>query len=177
MSRQAGTAIDIPLEARVETVLVVDDDDAIRELHSVYLEGRYNIRTAASPQEAIQSLQEEVPDHILLDWKMPQGTGLDVIQYCEAAGIKTPIYVCTGTPDEAATEMNGRAIPIITKGYITRAMLLSHLTGKAEQFYPAQVQAQGLVQLHPGPTTRVQTGAERYHQPITKDLNPPRNYN
>ena len=53
-------------------ILVVDDDSTLRELlkEALRLEG-YRIETAGTTQEALVTVDEQVPDLILLDMKMP----------------------------------------------------------------------------------------------------------
>jgi CheY-like chemotaxis protein len=54
-------------------VLVVDDDDAIREVAQMALEivGGWEVRAASSGVEAVQRATEEAPDAVLLDVMMP----------------------------------------------------------------------------------------------------------
>jgi CheY-like chemotaxis protein len=58
-------------------ILVVDDEDHIREIASVSLEltRHWQISTAASGAEAIRAAQEMRPDAILLDVMMPEMDG------------------------------------------------------------------------------------------------------
>ena len=57
-------------------VLVVDDEEAIREIAALSLEavGGHDVATAASGMEALARVSEDLPDAILLDVMMP---GLD----------------------------------------------------------------------------------------------------
>jgi CheY-like chemotaxis protein len=63
-------------------VLVVEDDDAIRELvESVLTHGRYDVVCAQSPAEALRASQALEPALIVLDFLMP---GLDGQGFIEA---------------------------------------------------------------------------------------------
>ena len=55
------------------TVLLVDDDDAIREVARVALEiiAKWRVSTARSGPEAVQMAKAELPDVMLLDVMMP----------------------------------------------------------------------------------------------------------
>lgn len=55
------------------SILVVDDDDAIREVAQMALEivGGFDIRTASSGSEAWELARARVPDAVLLDVMMP----------------------------------------------------------------------------------------------------------
>ena len=58
------------------TVLVVDDDPAIRDFLSMALEGDgYSVKTARDGREALDKIRREPPDVILLDLVMPTMDG------------------------------------------------------------------------------------------------------
>jgi CheY-like chemotaxis protein len=58
-------------------ILLVDDEDDIREVAQASLEliAGWDVRTAASGQEAISMAQSDPPDAILLDVMMPEMDG------------------------------------------------------------------------------------------------------
>jgi two-component system phosphate regulon response regulator PhoB len=57
-------------------VLVVEDEPAIQELISVTLaRNGHTVRRTASAREALESVTESLPDLILLDWMLPDGSG------------------------------------------------------------------------------------------------------
>jgi two-component system, OmpR family, phosphate regulon response regulator PhoB len=57
-------------------VLVVEDEPAIQELISVTLaRNGHTVRRSATAQEAAQAVAEVLPDLILLDWMLPDGSG------------------------------------------------------------------------------------------------------
>ena len=61
------------------TVLVVDDEVAIREMIQFALEkADLPVETAANAQEALVRISENPPDIILLDWMMPGVSGLEL---------------------------------------------------------------------------------------------------
>ena len=62
------------------TVLVVEDEPAIRGLLSLTLEGEnYRVATAEDGQEALSHLHDQKPDAILLDLMLPKLDGWAVI--------------------------------------------------------------------------------------------------
>ena len=64
-----------------EKIMVVDDEKEIRELLSIYLaEDGYEVIAAASGEEAIELAQNEEPQVILMDVKMP---GIDGVEACK----------------------------------------------------------------------------------------------
>ena len=58
-------------------ILIVDDEDDIREVAQVSLElvGQYEVTTAASGRDGVQRARTEQPDAILLDVMMPDLDG------------------------------------------------------------------------------------------------------
>ena len=79
------------------SVLLVDDDSAFRGVMAGELE-RLNLQvtTAGSGEEALVRIKEDNPDVVLLDLKLPDMSGLDVLKM---AGEKSPtseIIMLTG---------------------------------------------------------------------------------
>lgn len=60
-------------------VLIVEDDTSQREVlaYNIRAEG-YRVETAASGDEALLMVREEVPDLIVLDWMLPNVSGIEV---------------------------------------------------------------------------------------------------
>jgi two-component system alkaline phosphatase synthesis response regulator PhoP len=58
-------------------ILIVDDEDDIREVAQVSLElvGQYEVLTASSGRDGVRSARDEQPDAILLDVMMPDMDG------------------------------------------------------------------------------------------------------
>ncbi|MDP3014267.1 MAG: response regulator, partial [Candidatus Subteraquimicrobiales bacterium] len=77
-------------------ILVVDDEAAIVKLVSVYLskEG-YSVVAAFDGVEALERVEEEKPDLIILDLKLPGVTGTEILADIRAQGRKVPVIVCT----------------------------------------------------------------------------------
>lgn len=62
-------------------VLVVDDDaDIVRLLQIVLKKSGFSVSTAKNGQEALERLQAEVPDLVVLDVTMPGVTGFEVLE-------------------------------------------------------------------------------------------------
>ena len=58
-------------------ILIIDDDDAVREAYVRLLQNEYDVRAARSPYEGLETTAEWSPDVILLDLLMPTITGFD----------------------------------------------------------------------------------------------------
>lgn len=62
-------------------ILVVDDEVVNQEVLLAYLEGQnFQVRVASSGEEALEKIQEELPDLVLLDLMMPHMNGYDVCE-------------------------------------------------------------------------------------------------
>jgi excisionase family DNA binding protein len=63
------------------TILIVDDDERLREFVRVNLEMEgYTVREAANAEEGLAALEEESPDLILLDVMMPEVDGWEMLR-------------------------------------------------------------------------------------------------
>ncbi len=62
----------------VSTVLIVDDEHAITDLHARWLEDSYDVRKAYNGAEALEQMDDTV-DIILLDRRMPDRSGREVL--------------------------------------------------------------------------------------------------
>ncbi|HLF20348.1 MAG TPA: response regulator [Bacteroidota bacterium] len=81
-------------------ILVVDDEDALRTVLSAELEGEgYQVATAADGQEAINILGSSSYDLILLDIKMPNVDGFEVLKFVKENHPKTKVIMLTGFAD------------------------------------------------------------------------------
>jgi CheY-like chemotaxis protein len=87
-------------EAR--TLLMVDDDDAFRIAMKQALSagGRYKVRSADSGEAAIEAMQHDRFDVILLDYRMPGISGLNVLQWMHEQKIDTPVVMMTAAGSE-----------------------------------------------------------------------------
>jgi two-component system response regulator VicR len=61
-------------------ILVVDDDDGLRGLYRAELEDEgYEVVTAIDGREALQKLEKEKPDLVVLDIVMPKMDGMETL--------------------------------------------------------------------------------------------------
>ncbi len=62
-------------------VLVVDDDPILLDMVSSYLEGQgMHVASASGPQEAVRQIVTSEPDLIMLDLRLGQDNGLDLLR-------------------------------------------------------------------------------------------------
>ena len=61
------------------TILVVEDEPQVQELVAVNLEhAGHRVRRASTAGEAVDSIREELPDVLILDWMLPDESGLSL---------------------------------------------------------------------------------------------------
>jgi CheY-like chemotaxis protein len=97
-------------------VLLVDDDDDVRSVFELVLGEIYEVRTAATGAETIESALAWRPDLLLLDWTLPDPTGEEVVDKLRArgSGCETlPIVIVSGdaTVKEIARRIGAVACP------------------------------------------------------------------
>jgi two-component system response regulator (stage 0 sporulation protein F) len=77
-------------------ILVVDDEEHIRLLYSEELsEAGYEVITAADGFKLIERIEEERPDLVVLDIKMIDYNGLDLLQEIRNKFYNLPVILCT----------------------------------------------------------------------------------
>ena len=101
------------------SILIVDDDDAIRTLLRACLEDSYWCATAASAEEAIALLQTGSFDLVLTDITMPGKSGLELCRHVQEAFPRTVVVMISGMTDidYAVDSMRQGAFDYITKPF------------------------------------------------------------
>jgi CheY-like chemotaxis protein len=111
------------------SVLVVDDDQSIRQLiEDALTDEGYTVRTVAGGSEAIESVRQDRPDLILLDVNMPRVDGWQVLEELRAAaGPQTPVVVMT-----AGFEVQDRALATGAQGFLGKPFEIDDLLSAVE---------------------------------------------
>jgi DNA-binding NtrC family response regulator len=81
-------------------VLVVDDDDVIRETLLELLEGNYQCQEASTAEEALRKLQAQSFDVVLTDISMPGLSGSELLQRARELYPDTPVIIMSGLSDQ-----------------------------------------------------------------------------
>lgn len=80
----------------MKKILVVDDEKNIRALFRDELEDEgYEVITAGGGQEALKKIREEHPDLVLLDIRMEDMTGIEVLEVIRRTDKILPVIMCT----------------------------------------------------------------------------------
>jgi len=112
-------------------LLIVDDEPSIRELIALTVEPLgFDVRQAGSVEEAERTLEEEQPDLILTDLRLPDGNGMTVVSRASELNPPRPVAVITayGTPENAVEAMRAGAFDYLSKPIDTNRLrsLIQH---------------------------------------------------
>jgi len=82
-------------------VLITDDSLLQRKtLSAIVVEAGHEVETACNGQEALEKIQANPPDCLLLDMLMPIMDGVQVLEQLESQGLKLPVIVLTADVQE-----------------------------------------------------------------------------
>ena len=80
-----------PEEKAMKTVLVAEDEESNYELVRIVLHKRYHLLHARNGIEAVTMNEEDHPDLILMDIRMPEMNGLDATRIIKEVNHNTPV--------------------------------------------------------------------------------------
>lgn len=124
------------MSAKSPTVLLVDDHvDTVELFVFALTQKNYEVVPAHSVREAFGQLQSRQFDLIMLDSRLPDGTGIELSRKIRLTDRKTPILFCSGLAQEKDKRA---AIEAGAQGYLVKPIHLremcaavAELTGKA----------------------------------------------
>jgi two-component system phosphate regulon response regulator PhoB len=110
------------------TILIVDDEQAIREMIATALEmAGYVAIEAADGQAALQVVVDQRPDLILLDWMLPNQSGIELARRLKRDQMtaEIPIIMLTakGEEDHKVKGLEAGADDYITKPFSPRELV------------------------------------------------------
>ena len=106
-------------------VLIVDDESDIREFaRNFFKKRKIDVSVAAGGRQALELIAQEKPDLVLLDVRMEEMTGIEVLR--ELQKIKSPVKVImvSGIEDEE-TVNEAKSLGVI--GFIHKPFILEEL--------------------------------------------------
>lgn len=112
-----------PRELKMTKILIVDDEENIRYLYSEELRAEgYEVITADSGHKLLERIQQEHPDLIILDIKMADYNGLDLLQDIRNKYYNLPVILCT-----AYDNYKGDVKSISADSYVIKSFDLTEL--------------------------------------------------
>ncbi|HNX69619.1 MAG TPA: response regulator [Candidatus Omnitrophota bacterium] len=93
-------------------ILIVDDEVGIvQEIKEFLEEEGYEVHVADTGKEGIRLVESVKPDVVMIDMKLPDASGIDVLKACKEKSPRTKTVMITGYVDQHLmdeAEENGR---------------------------------------------------------------------
>lgn len=114
-----------------QRLLYVDDEDSLRMLVKSHLtlEG-FEVDTASNGHEAVDMLKKQSFDLVLLDLRMPDGDGFEVLRFLNARNEHVPVIVLTGVDD---VSIASECIKLGAADYLTKPYNFHELIDSVER--------------------------------------------
>jgi DNA-binding NtrC family response regulator len=114
-----------------EKVLIVDDDKAFLQILAERMQNRgMQVSTAESAAEALQLLEKESYDAVLLDLMMPEMGGIEALQIMRKKQPEIQVIFVTGHP---SVSKGVEAIKLGAMDFIPKPVDMNELTEKIHQ--------------------------------------------
>ncbi|HEX4779933.1 MAG TPA: phosphate regulon transcriptional regulator PhoB [Usitatibacter sp.] len=148
------------------SILVVEDEPAIQELISITLaRNGHNVRRSVNAKEAYEEVTSALPDLILLDWMLPDGSGPSLARRLrsEPRTREVPIIMLTAraADDDKVQGLDSGVDDYVTKPFSPReleARIQAVLRRRTPQLSKEAVTIEGLML---NPATRIVSGKGR----------------
>jgi len=109
----------------MKKVLIIDDDSNILITLEMYLEDKkFKVFKAESGEKGLKYFHNEMPDLVLLDLKLPDQNGLEVLEKIVESGIKTQVIMITA---HATIETAVNAVKMGAFDYLPKPFLPTQL--------------------------------------------------
>ncbi|MGV1755838.1 response regulator [Rhizobium sp. P44RR-XXIV] len=112
-------------------VLLVEDDPTIGNAVQDHLRAEgWSVEWSMTLQSATAAVTSEIHDVVLLDLRLPDGSGLDVLKRMEILGNSTPVIVMSAY-DQLSDQMT--AIGIGAVDYLVKPFGLAEMTARVRK--------------------------------------------
>jgi excisionase family DNA binding protein len=123
----ASAAGSVPMEGVGRRVLVVDDEESIRELLTKTLElAEYETQAVADGRAALELLRRDHWDLLIADLRMPEMDGLSLIREARRLHPRLPVIIVTGFSSESSAI---QAVNLGVVGYLVKPFRIPHVLG------------------------------------------------
>ena len=136
--QHAARIFAMPLSAK-PTVYVVDDDAGVLGSLRFLLEtDGFNVRTFSNGAALLNAVRPTGVDCFVIDYKMPDMNGIDLVGRLRNRDITTPIILITGYPDENISARAAAAgIRHVVQKPLLDDSLVTRIRGAIQGGYPA----------------------------------------
>jgi two-component system, LuxR family, response regulator FixJ len=120
------------------TVYVVDDDaDVLGSLRFLLEADGFAVRTFRNGPALLNAVRLNAVDCFVIDYKMPDMTGIDLVNRLRNRDITTPIILITGYPDENISARAAAAgIRHVVQKPLLDESLVAHIRGAIQEVRP-----------------------------------------
>jgi signal transduction histidine kinase len=116
-------------------ILLIDDDEDefvnIRDLFSEFKRGQFKITWKSSFKDGLSALREQSFDACLLDYRLGEHTGIDLLKDANKLGIVCPIIFLTGQGD---FDLDVQAMQIGAADYLVKGQLTGPLLERSIRY-------------------------------------------
>ncbi len=104
-------------------VLVIDDNDVDRELVRRLLRDEFRVREANTAKGGLQELSDRPPACVLLDYRLPDRNGLELIPSFAHLGVPVVMMTGQGAEETAVAALKAGAVDYLSKSRIDKNVL------------------------------------------------------
>lgn len=113
------------IEAKGNTICIIDDDRAVRESTAALLESAgYTVKSFASADDFLRHPGAENADCLLCDLNMPGLNGLELLELLRSRGIAAPAIVLTANGERLGARMTQAGVLKVLRKPVSEADLL-----------------------------------------------------
>ena len=124
-------------------ILLIEDDPAVaRSLQDGLERDGYAVTWKASGQEGIQVACEQAPHLIILDVRLPDGSGFDFCRQLRQLGLRQPILMLTVQQDEMDKVLG---LEMGADDYVTKPFRLRELLSRIRAQSPVRLRCASLL--------------------------------
>lgn len=108
-----------------KTILVVDDEEVIREFLTEVLSDDFDVSTATDGDEAIEQLQTAKYDLVITDMKMERVQGEEVVKFTKETYPETEVIVISGYSSlySVSQTVNSGAFAFLSKPFSIKELM------------------------------------------------------
>jgi len=165
------------MEERILRILLVEDDEddyvVTRDILAEIRGARFELEWASTYAAGLQSIGRKMHDVYLLDYRLGEQTGLNLLREAIASGCKSPVILLTGQDDRDTDleAMRAGAADYFVKGLINAPLLERSIRYALErkrvedELYQSESRYRKLVELSPDGIAIHSNGRLRYINP------------
>lgn len=105
-------------------VLFVEDEPSLRTSYQRFFGSRYDLVFAATGAEALTKVREETPDVMVLDMRLPDTNGIEVLRQIRQDNKNLPVIITTSY---LSVEPQLRMLGLSYSGYLLKPFRLNEL--------------------------------------------------